>query len=85
MEENKNEIMDVEVETHEETTGHGVIGKLAIGAIVGVGAGLGAWLYRRRRQKKVDEYLAQFMEEEDNDDYNDKLVVDVEDDNGRQK
>ena len=85
MEENKNEIMDVEVETQEETTGHGVIGKLAIGAIVGVGAGLGAWLYRRRRQKKVDEYLAQFMEEEDDDDCDDELVVDVEDDNGRQK
>lgn len=81
MEENKNEIMDVEVETQEETTGHGVIGKLAIGAIVGVGAGLGAWLYRRRRQKKVDEYLAQFMEEEDDD----ELIVDVEDDNGRQE
>lgn len=78
MEENKNEIMDVEVETQEETTGHGVIGKLAIGAIVGVGAGLCAWLYRRRRQKKVDEYLAQFMEEEDDDDYDDELVMDVE-------
>lgn len=80
MEENKNEIMDVEVETQEETTGGSVIGKLAIGAIVGVGAGLCAWLYRRRRQKKVDEYLAQFVDEED-DELADSVTVEDDGDN----
>ena len=80
MEENKNEIMDVEVETQEETTGGSVIGKLAIGAIVGVGAGLCAWLYRRRRQKKVDEYLAQFVDEDD-DELADSVTVEDDGDN----
>lgn len=67
-EEIKNEVVDEVVENQIENTGNGIVGKAVVGGLI-VLAGVGAWLYKKRkkRQAEVDEELAKYLNDEDDD------------------
>ena len=55
---NENEVKEEVFETVEmipEETGNGILGKVIVGAVLAAAAGVGAWVYKKRKDKKQEE------------------------------